>query len=98
MDDPKAHIRTEFGFDMVQVARTAIPQTAITISSDFEISKELLDRAFLETYGLNLSDVFGDTDLAIEIPASDQYCHSGDDAGRPFWRGGVHGQGHAQLP
>src|SRR5262249_9572293 len=31
----------------------------------FEISKPLLERAFAETYGLQLSDVFGSLDLAI---------------------------------
>ena len=31
----------------------------------FEVSKPLLERAFLETYDLKLEDVFGDVDLAI---------------------------------
>jgi hypothetical protein len=64
-DDPKAHIRTEFGFDMVQVAKNRYTSDRYHDFIGFEVSKDLLDRAFLETYGLNLSDVFGDTDLAI---------------------------------
>ena len=64
-DDPKAHIRTEFGFDMVQVAKNRYTSDRYHDFIGFEVSKDLLDRAFLETYGLNLADVFGDTDLAI---------------------------------
>jgi len=64
-DDPKAHIRTEFGFDMVQVAKNRYTSDRYHDFIGFEVSKDLLDRAFLDTYGLNLSDVFGDTDLAI---------------------------------
>ena len=64
-DDPKAHIRTEFGFDMVQVAKNRYTSDRYHDFIGFEVSKDLLDRAFLKTYGLQLGDVFGDTDLAI---------------------------------
>jgi hypothetical protein len=64
-DDPKAHIRTEFGFDMVQVAKNRYTSDRYHHFIGFEVSRELLDRAFLKTYGLQLKDVFGDTDLAI---------------------------------
>ncbi len=64
-DDPKAHIRTEFGFDMVQVAKNRYTSDRYHDFIGFEISKELLDRTFVRTYGLQLSDIFGDTDLAI---------------------------------
>jgi hypothetical protein len=64
-DDPKAHIRTEFGFDMVQVAKNRYTSDRYHDFIGFEVSRELLDRAFLKTYGLQLKDVFGDTDLAI---------------------------------
>ncbi len=64
-DDPKAHIRTEFGFDMVQVAKNRYTSDRYHDFIGFEVSKELLDRAFLKTYGLQLKDVFGDPDLAI---------------------------------
>ncbi|MGC2196970.1 MAG: zinc dependent phospholipase C family protein [Terriglobales bacterium] len=64
-DDPKAHIRTEFGFDMVQVANNRYTSDRYHDFIGFEVSKELLDRAFLKTYGLQLKDVFGDPDLAI---------------------------------
>jgi acetyltransferase-like isoleucine patch superfamily enzyme len=64
-DDPKAHIRTEFGFDMVQVAKNRYTSDRYHDFIGFEVSKPLLERAFLETYGLKLEDVFGDVDLAI---------------------------------
>jgi hypothetical protein len=64
-DDPKAHIRTEFGFDMVQVAKNRYTSDRYHDFIGFEVSKPLLARAFLETYDLKLEDVFGDVDLAI---------------------------------
>src|SRR5882724_9011096 len=64
-EDPKAHIRTEFGFDMVQVAKNRYTSDRYHDLIGFEVSKPLLERAFQETYGLKLEDVFGSTDLAI---------------------------------
>ncbi len=64
-DDPKAHIRTEFGFDMVQVAKNRYTSDRYHDFIGFEIAQPLLERAFLDTYGLKLSDVLGDEDLAI---------------------------------
>jgi hypothetical protein len=64
-EDPKAHIQTEFGFDMVQVAKNRYTSDRYHDFIGFEISKPLLERAFQETYGLTLKDVLGDEDLAI---------------------------------
>jgi hypothetical protein len=64
-DNPKAHIRTEFGFDMVQVAKNRYTSDSYHDFIGFNVSKPLLERAFLQTYGLKLSDLFGDEDLAI---------------------------------
>ena len=64
-EDPKAHIQTEFGFDMVQVAKNRYTSDRYHDFIGFEISKPLLERAFQETYGLKLKDVLGDEDLAI---------------------------------
>jgi len=64
-DDPKAHIRTEFGFDMTQVAHNRYTSDRYHDFIGFEVSKPVLERAFYETYGLQVSDVFGDEDLAI---------------------------------
>jgi hypothetical protein len=64
-DDPKQHIRTEFGFDMVQVAKNRYTSDRYHDMIGFEFAKPLLERAFEETYGLRLEDVFGSVDLAI---------------------------------
>jgi hypothetical protein len=64
-DDHKAHIRTEFGFDMVQVAKNRYTSDRFHDFIGFEVSKPLLQRAFLKTYGLTLHEVLGDEDLAI---------------------------------
>jgi hypothetical protein len=64
-EDPKAHIRTEFGFDMAQVARNRYTSDVYHDFIGFEVAKPLLKRAFEETYSIKFSDVFGDEDLAI---------------------------------
>jgi hypothetical protein len=64
-DDHKAHIRTEFGFDMVQVAKNRYTSDRYHDFIGFEVSKPVLERAFLQTYDLKIEDVFGDEDLAI---------------------------------
>jgi len=65
-NDPKAHIRTEFGFDMVQVAKNRYTSDRYHDFIGFNISQHLLEKAFLKTYGLKLSDVLDDEDEAIE--------------------------------
>jgi hypothetical protein len=64
-DNPTAHIRTEFGFDVVQVARDRFTSQAFHDFIGFEVSRPLLERAFLRTYGLPLQDAFPNLDLAI---------------------------------
>jgi hypothetical protein len=64
-NDPKAHIRTEFGFDMTQVAKNRYTSDRYHDFIGFEVATPLLEKAFLETYDLKLSDVFGDVELAI---------------------------------
>ena len=64
-DNHKAHIRTEFGFDMVQVAKNRYTSDRYHDFIGFEIAKPLLEGAFHDTYGLQLNDVLGDEDLAI---------------------------------
>ena len=63
--DPKAHIRTEFGFDVVQVAKGRYTSDAYHDFIGFQVSKPVLERAFLKTYGIKLGDVFGSVDLSI---------------------------------
>jgi len=64
-DDPKAHIRTEFGFDMTQVAKNRYTSDRYHDFIGFEISKPVLERAFQDTYGIPLDSVITNEDLAI---------------------------------
>jgi hypothetical protein len=64
-DNPKAHIRTEFGFDVTQVAKNRYTSDRYHDFIGFEISKPLLERAFQDTYGVPLNDVISKEDLAI---------------------------------
>jgi hypothetical protein len=64
-DNPKAHIRTEFGFDVTQVAKNRYTSDRYHDFIGFEISKPVLERAFQDTYGIPLSDVLTKEDLAI---------------------------------
>lgn len=64
-EDPKAHIRTEFGFDVVQVAKQRYTSDSYHNFVGFEIAKPALQRAFLKTYGIKLEDVFKNLDLSL---------------------------------
>jgi hypothetical protein len=64
-DDAKSHIRTEFGFDVAQVAKARYAPDSYHDFIGFKVSRPLLERAFAETYNLQLDDVFGNLDLAI---------------------------------
>jgi hypothetical protein len=64
-DDASSHVQTEFRFDVLVVAQRREAPDLYTHAIAFEVSKPLLERAFLETYGLSLDDVFVNTDVAI---------------------------------
>ncbi len=64
-DNPKAHIRTEFGFDVTQVAKNRYTSDSYHDFIGFEISKPVLERAFLDTYNIPLGEVIPNEDLAI---------------------------------
>ena len=65
VEDPKRHIMVEFAFDVVQVANGAYLPQAYHDFIGFEVAKDLVERAFHETYGLEMKDVFASEDLAI---------------------------------
>jgi hypothetical protein len=64
-DDPTSHLRTEFAFDVLQIAQGRYAPNRYHAFIGFEVSKPVLERAFLDTYGLELKDVFGNLDLAM---------------------------------
>ena len=60
-----AHLKTEFAFDVVQVAQQHYAPDAYRDFIGFKVSKPLLERAFLQTYGIELKEIFMSVDLAI---------------------------------
>ena len=64
-DSPARHVMVEFSFDVLQVARAQFKSDAYQDLIGFEVARPLLERAFQETYGLTLKDLFGDVGLAI---------------------------------
>jgi len=64
-EDKAAHIKVEFGFDVVQVAKERFAFDQYHSFIGFQVSKPLLERAFLETYGVPLDSVLTHEDLAI---------------------------------
>lgn len=64
-DNPKAHIKVEFGFDVLQVARGNYAPQSYHDFIGFEVARGVLERAFYDTYALHLTDVFKDLDLAL---------------------------------
>ncbi len=64
-DAPADHLKTEFGFDVLEVARGNFAPQAYHDFIGFEVSKPVLERAFFDTYSLHLKDVFGNLDLAL---------------------------------
>lgn len=64
-EDPVAHGRTEFGFDVLQVARGNYESQAYREFIGFQISKTALEKAFFKTYGLHIDDVFGSYSMAV---------------------------------
>ncbi len=65
-EDPSAHIRTEFGFDVLQIAQQRYTSDAYHDFIGFQVAQPLLDRAFANTYGMELQDVLVDEEKAIE--------------------------------
>jgi Zinc dependent phospholipase C len=64
-DDPIAHVKTEFGFDVLEVAKGRYAPDSYHDFIGFEVALPLLERAFQETYGLNLKSVLADEPRVI---------------------------------
>jgi hypothetical protein len=64
-EDKTAHLKTEFGFDMIQVAKNRYASQQYHDFIGFKVSKPLLERAFPVVYGLQLKEVLAHEDLAI---------------------------------
>src|SRR5579864_919345 len=63
--DKTAHLKTEFGFDTVQVAKNRYASQQYHDFIGFQVSKSLLERVFPVVYGVELKDVLPHEDLAV---------------------------------
>jgi hypothetical protein len=64
-EDHTAHLKTEFGFDMVQVAKNRYASQQYHDFIGFQVSKSLLERTFPIVYGIELKEVLAHEDLTI---------------------------------
>jgi hypothetical protein len=64
-EDKTAHLKTEFGFDMIQVSKNRYASQQYHDFIGFKVSKPLLERVFPVVYGLQMKDVLAHEDLAI---------------------------------
>ena len=63
--DRTAHLKTEFGFDTLQVAKNRYASQQYHDFIGFQVSKSLLERVFPVVYGLELKDVLTHEDMAV---------------------------------
>jgi Zinc dependent phospholipase C len=64
-DGKLAHIKTEFGFDVLEVAKERYAPDGYHDFIGFEVAQRVLEQAFLETYGMELKDVLLNEDKAL---------------------------------
>jgi hypothetical protein len=67
-ENPHAHVRTEFAFDVDQLGHARFAPSGYLRHVGFRVPIHLLNRAFYDTYGITLHSVIGD-----EPPAFDTY-------------------------
>jgi hypothetical protein len=63
--DRLAHVKTEFGFDILEIARGRYAPDSYHDFIGFGVSAPLLEQAFQETYGLDLKSVLSDEDKVL---------------------------------
>ena len=64
-DDPGKHLKAEFGFDVLEVAKQRYAPNNYHDFIGFEVSKPLMERAFQDTYSIPLRSLFKDFDGAV---------------------------------
>jgi hypothetical protein len=64
-ENPLAHVKTEFGFDVQEVAQGRYAPDSYHDFIGFAVSVPLLEQAFQETYGLDLKSVLSDEDKVL---------------------------------
>lgn len=63
---PILHMRTEFGFDVLETAKGKYETKKQHDFIGFKVSEEVLERAFFKIYGIKLNSIFKSLPLAIE--------------------------------
>ena len=63
--NPLAHVKTEFGFDVLEIAQGRYAPDSYHDFIGFGVSVPLLEQAFQETYGLDLKTVLSDEDKVL---------------------------------
>jgi Zinc dependent phospholipase C len=63
--DKLAHVKTEFGFDVLEIAQGRYAPDNYHDFIGFGVSVPLLEQAFQETYGLDLKSVLSDEDKVL---------------------------------
>jgi hypothetical protein len=66
-EDHLSHSRMEFAYDVVQVGRSNYASVAYHDFIGFNVAKEPLQRAFLKTYGQDLSVLFKNFESSVSI-------------------------------
>ena len=64
-DNPADHLKAEFGFDVLEIAKQRYAPDAYHDFIGFEVATPLLERAFEETYGLPLRSLFRNLDRTL---------------------------------
>jgi Zinc dependent phospholipase C len=65
-DNPAGHLKTEFGFDVLEVAKGRFAPEAYHNFIGFYVAGPLVERAVRDTYGLEINDLFKDFPRAVE--------------------------------
>ena len=64
-DHKKSHSRVEFGFDLLQMARENYSSLSYRQFVGFKLSGNVLEKAFLRTYGIPMDQIFSNIPLAL---------------------------------
>lgn len=64
-EDPHAHVRTEFAFDIDQLSKRRFPPPAYTRHVGLEVPNHLLRQSFFEIYGIPLPNLIGRHNAAV---------------------------------
>ncbi len=58
-ENPHAHVRTEFGFDIDQLSKNRVAPHGYLEHVGFRVPRKLVERAFRQTYGINSHEILG---------------------------------------